>query len=114
MGRENMSDWETGLCECFSDCNTCCSAYCCGCFDVAYHYSAAEDRHCGPMDGCGGVCCFLCCATFARNKIRQKYDIPGTFVGDFCCIWFCTCCAIAQQSRELRQRGVVHKYACCY
>jgi Cys-rich protein (TIGR01571 family) len=49
-----------------------------------------------------------------RNKIRQKYDIPGTFVGDFCCIWFCTCCAIAQQSRELRQRGVVHKYACCY
>ncbi|ELR16612.1 DUF614 family protein [Acanthamoeba castellanii str. Neff] len=106
-----MSDWETGLCECFSDFPTCLSAYFCGCFDVAYHYAAAEDRECGVVDGLLAYCFFPCCACIARGKIREKYNISGSFLGDVLAVWCCGCCAVSQQSRELKHKGV-SKYSC--
>jgi Cys-rich protein (TIGR01571 family) len=45
------------------------------------------------------------------GKIREKYNISGSFLGDVLAVWCCGCCAVSQQSRELKHKGV-SKYSC--
>lgn len=111
---------------------TCCSAYFCGCFDVGYQYAAADDRDCGILDGLLGFFFFPCWGCLARylrsllpppladgltsnhthrGKIREKYNIDGSLIGDILAIWCCGCCAVSQQSRELKHKGA-QKYSC--
>ena len=44
-----------------------------------------------------------------RNRPRQKYTLPAKPCGDCCMHCFCMCCALAQEYRELKNRGWVPK-----
>jgi len=41
--------------------------------------------------------------TYYRTKIRNKYEIPGSFVFDFILLWFCWPCALCQESRHIER-----------
>jgi hypothetical protein len=41
-----------------------------------------------------------------RQKIRDAYKIPGSWMVDLGLVLCCTCCTVAQQSIELRKKGV--------
>ncbi|GAM29255.1 hypothetical protein SAMD00019534_124310, partial [Acytostelium subglobosum LB1] len=51
----------------------------------------------------------FCCLPFAacrtRANIRNRYDIPGSMIGDCLCMCYCGCCATVQQTRELEVMG---------
>jgi Cys-rich protein (TIGR01571 family) len=49
-----------------------------------------------------------CCVIHApmRSKFRSRYGIEGSACGDCCITSFCACCAIAQEAREIKARGV--------
>ena len=40
-----------------------------------------------------------------RSQLRQKYQLPETPCNDFCTMCFCGHCALAQDHRELKNRG---------
>jgi Cys-rich protein (TIGR01571 family) len=40
-----------------------------------------------------------------RGKIRESKGIEGSGVIDFLLHWFCGCCAIAQEGREVQGGG---------
>ncbi|CAI5957900.1 unnamed protein product [Closterium sp. NIES-64] len=54
------------------------------------------------------TCLFVCAAPRAadfRKRLREKYMLPQRPFSDFWMHCLCACCAIAQEHRELRNRG---------
>lgn len=47
----------------------------------------------------GAIVALIC--AYYREKIREKYQIDGSFLGDFCIYFWCSCCAIAQEARHV-------------
>ncbi|GJP52246.1 hypothetical protein CLOM_g11382 [Closterium sp. NIES-68] len=104
--------WTTGCCGCFEDCNSCCCVLWCPCVAVG---RIAEIADAGEADS-GQTCLFwylLECLTRCgcllahgyRRKLRSKYGLPAKPCGDLCMHCFCEFCSIAQEYRELKNRG---------
>ena len=55
------------------------------------------------------VPCGMCTMGFAwnRSKVREKYDLKGGIIVDFCLYIWCGCCAATQEYRECRARATV-------
>lgn len=46
---------------------------------------------------------FIVLAALGRKKMREKYGIPGNCCpGDCCTVYWCHCCALAQEMRHIR------------
>lgn len=41
-----------------------------------------------------------------RARLREKYGLPPKPCGDCCTDYWCICCSLAQETRELQNRGV--------
>ncbi len=52
------------------------------------------------LTGCGFV---LTC--LQRSALRKAYGIQGSEVGDCCAHFWCMCCALSQEAREIKTRG---------
>lgn len=48
-----------------------------------------------------------------RSRIRFLYSIPGTLASDFILHFFCPCCAVCQEAREAKLKGM-KKLDFCY
>ncbi|KAG2454278.1 hypothetical protein HYH02_001309 [Chlamydomonas schloesseri] len=73
-----------------------------------------------PTVCCGGSCEGSCWALYglhvlhvpcvlqmqARGHLRSKYNIPGSACEDFCITWWCSRCAMCQEYRECKIRGL--------
>lgn len=51
----------------------------------------------------GVFCCYTC--TY-RSKLRGLFSLPGDQCGDYCIHCWCTYCALCQEYRELKNRGL--------
>jgi len=100
-----MGGWDTGLCDCFSDCKVCIVTYFCGVCQIAYQKAAVEEHECGCGDFIPACIFPFCCAVSVRGKIREKYGIEGGCCGDFMTLLFCGLCALTQQTRQLQMKG---------
>ena len=107
---EETSDWDHSICGCFDDCGACL---------LSYHFPALVF---GMNAVDSGVCCEGCCGAFGgcvlwhipivsfgvwcciRSKIREKHRIPSNWLADACAIFFCPCCALAQERQQCRPR----------
>eukprot|EP01088_Endostelium_zonatum_P002613 TRINITY_DN13255_c0_g1_i2.p1 TRINITY_DN13255_c0_g1~~TRINITY_DN13255_c0_g1_i2.p1 ORF type:complete len:124 (-),score=7.39 TRINITY_DN13255_c0_g1_i2:100-447(-) len=96
-----MSDWDTGLCDCLSNCEICVvSLFCCLC-QVSVQNATLDRRECGLWDVLWTLFCPLCCALFVRGKIRSKYSIKGSMLVDSVVLLFCSPCAVSQQVTQM-------------
>lgn len=43
-------------------------------------------------------------AMMKRTEIRERFQIPGSGVGDCCVSYWCPCCAVIQQDNEVKSR----------
>jgi Cys-rich protein (TIGR01571 family) len=110
------SDWSSGLCSCFEDCNIClCSFLCCG-FQTAYNRAHLEGRAPECLDHCLGclltiASCYLighlvhsCIGLAVRGDVRKKFMFPEAGCMDCLQSFFCLECSIAQIGREIKHR----------
>jgi len=97
--------WDTGLCDCFSDCKVLCVSWLCATCQIAYQIAAVEEHECGCGDWIPVCLCGFCCQVKVRGLIRQKYNIEGSGCGDCCTSMFCILCAVSQQTRQLDMKG---------
>jgi Cys-rich protein (TIGR01571 family) len=37
-----------------------------------------------------------------RSKVRERFQIPGSCCLDYCCVWWCSCCTIAQMATHVK------------
>ncbi|CAI5524792.1 unnamed protein product [Closterium sp. Naga37s-1] len=91
-------------------CAVCCSVWC-PCVMVGRNAEIVTDGFTDPCRACMGWALLqLACsgAFFARDfrkRLREKYMLPQRPFSDFWMHCLCACCAIAQEHRELRNRG---------
>ncbi|XP_049442883.1 placenta-specific gene 8 protein-like [Epinephelus fuscoguttatus] len=112
---QSLTDWKTGLCDCFEDCNTCCYGFwCCPCLACTVAGKFGENP-CFPLcDLCSpavlsAVCGIPLCVPPAvlsiRAGMRHKYGIKGSLCLDVQISCFCSWCSWCQMQRELIHRS---------
>ncbi|XP_031271752.1 protein PLANT CADMIUM RESISTANCE 2-like [Pistacia vera] len=104
--------WSSGLCECFSDCPSCCLTFWCPCIAFGRIAEIADQGYTSCCTA-GTLCTLLGCLTgltfcytcFYRTKIRQQFLLEESPCCD--CLVHCCCqsCALCQEYRELQSRG---------
>jgi Cys-rich protein (TIGR01571 family) len=103
--------WNTNVCDCCLDCSTCIKTLMCPCIAYAFvHRHVYEDQGGSKCGSCSrGTCCcvtcFACCSVFltapVRKQLRVKYNLPAKPCNDCCTMLWCSCCALAQEVREI-------------
>jgi Cys-rich protein (TIGR01571 family) len=66
---------------------------------------------CNDRDAAYGLNLALCCCfppimIFWRKQMREVYSIDGSILGDAAAVCMCFPCAVMQESRELKKRGM--------
>ncbi|KAB1212605.1 Cell number regulator 10 [Morella rubra] len=104
--------WSSGLCDCFNDPSNCCLTWCCPCVTFG-RIAEVTDR--------GQTSCFMagliyvalayvgCQCLYSmtyRSKLRGSYSLPEDPCGDCCVHLWCDACALCQEHRELKARGL--------
>ena len=92
------SNWQTSLCDCFSDCGVClCGTFCFTCLGC----QVAADMN---------ECC-LCGTTVAmRTLYRTRYGIPGSICDDYMVTLFCPVCSVCQLKRDINRRRAMNAF----
>ncbi|EDL99562.1 placenta-specific 8 (predicted) [Rattus norvegicus] len=92
------SNWQTSLCDCFSDCGVClCGTFCFTCLGC----QVAADMN---------ECC-LCGTTVAmRTLYRTRYGIPGSICDDYMVTLFCPVCSVCQIKRDINRRRAMNAF----
>eukprot|EP00898_Chlorokybus_atmophyticus_P002606 jgi/Chlat1/3346/Chrsp23S03660 len=130
FGPVNEGDWQRDLYDCCAEpggCGLCVFACCC----PSCQYGLNVQMQ-GPSGVCHGSCVGACALHFAlgglltavaavfglplcpplawitqwvsRRQLRDKYKLPATPCHDCLVSFFCNCCALAQENRELMIR----------
>ncbi|XP_044491622.1 protein PLANT CADMIUM RESISTANCE 2-like [Mangifera indica] len=107
-----LGDWSSGLCDCFSDCSSCCLTCWCPCVTFGRVAEIADqgDTSCGTA---GVLYCLLaavtrctfCYSCFYRTKMRQQFKLEESPCCDCLVHFCCESCALCQEYRELQSRG---------
>ncbi|RVD80417.1 uncharacterized protein DFL_008314 [Arthrobotrys flagrans] len=109
------NDWIYGTCGCFGDCDKCCIGFFCPCvtYGEIHHRmrnkSVSDYNRCcnGP---CWGFCGLMICGAqwimgmMQRGEARSKYNMKGSGCGDCIRHFFCQCCSLIQENREVETR----------
>ncbi|XP_017275920.1 cornifelin homolog B-like [Kryptolebias marmoratus] len=112
MAETPLTDWDSGLLDCFEDPNTCCYGFWCPpCLSCTVSRRVGEN-YCLPLcDVCVGAISTIYrvplvppAALAVRVAMRHKYGIKGSICKDIgiscCCPW----CSWCQMHRELKYR----------
>ncbi|XP_050273342.1 protein PLANT CADMIUM RESISTANCE 7-like [Quercus robur] len=106
--------WSTGICGCFDDVTSCCVTCWCPCITFGRTAEIVDKgkiscftaaRNCFMLAYVFGIgaCIYTC--TY-RAKLRAHYSLPPKPCGDCCVHYFCFYCALCQEHRELKNRGL--------
>ena len=114
--------WSSNIFDCCINFKTCCHSFlcpCCAFVRVSKHVLAEEpDGCCGKCGECCGscsrgiCCCIMPCSVFIRapyrKQLRIKHDLPAKPCNDFCTVFLCPCCSLAQELREIEYQQKIH------
>ncbi|XP_068658035.1 protein PLANT CADMIUM RESISTANCE 3-like [Aristolochia californica] len=104
--------WTTGICDCCEDPCHSCITWCFPCVTFGQIAEVLDQgtTSCGAA-GClyylmGSIGCICLYASGYRAKLRSQYQLQEAPCNDCLVHWCCTACALCQEYRELRNRGV--------
>ncbi|QHN82383.1 Cell number regulator [Arachis hypogaea] len=111
-GPLRLQRWSTGLCRCFDDPANCVVTCFCPCItfgQIAEIVSkgtstcTCEGAIYGALALIGFPCLYSC---FYRSKMRAQYELPEAPCMDCLVHFCCETCALCQEYRELKNRGI--------
>ncbi|GKA85454.1 PLAC8 motif-containing protein [Tanacetum coccineum] len=106
-------EWSTGLCDCTKDMSSCCMTCWCPCITFGQIAEVVDKgtTSCGVSGALYSILCLFtgceCIYSFMyRSKLRQQYMLTEQPCND--CLVHCCCewCALCQEYRELKYRGL--------
>jgi Cys-rich protein (TIGR01571 family) len=107
--QQSHRQWSTNICDCCIDPSSCCMAFLCSCCAFVKITKHANNEN-GCCTGCcrGLCCCIMPCSVFIRapyrKKLRVKYNLPAKPCNDCCTTFWCPCCALSQELREIENK----------
>ncbi|WZY95136.1 hypothetical protein YC2023_067465 [Brassica napus] len=107
------NQWTSGLCSCMEDGKIVCLTCFCPCVAFGRIANIADEGNHGCGE-CGIFYGLICCVVglpclFSctyRTKIRRKFGLPESPASDCITHCFCESCALCQEYRELKNRGL--------
>ncbi|KAK8064505.1 PLAC8-domain-containing protein [Apiospora phragmitis] len=107
-------EWQNNLCNC-SPCESCVLGTFVPCLLVGKTADRMRDPTMQTSDLLNSDClihgaltwftgCGWIYAMMKRTEIRDRFQIPGSAVGDCCTSYWCPCCAVIQQDNEVKSR----------
>uniref|UniRef100_A0A7N0RBK2 MCAfunc domain-containing protein n=1 Tax=Kalanchoe fedtschenkoi TaxID=63787 RepID=A0A7N0RBK2_KALFE len=105
-------EWHSDLLGCFAEPYLCFSTLFCPCATFSKIATVATHGHMSSAQACNELmayslilscCCYTCCI---RGKLRKMLNIKGGLIDDFLSHLMCCCCALVQEWREVKIRGV--------
>ena len=114
--------WSSNICDCCIDFSTCCYAFACPCCAfVKISKHTLQDEEPGCCGNCGKCCsgCSrgLCCCLMPgsaflrapyRKQLRVRHNLPAKPCNDCCTVFWCPCCSLAQELREIEYQQKMH------
>ncbi|XP_050231365.1 protein PLANT CADMIUM RESISTANCE 3-like [Mercurialis annua] len=109
--KTDLVPWSTGICDCSSDLRTCCMSCLCPCV-IFGRVADILDKGKTSTATSGALYVILACIAGPclvsapyRSKLRRQYNIEGSRPRDCLVHCFCDPCALAQEYRELQNKG---------
>ncbi|XP_042500278.1 protein PLANT CADMIUM RESISTANCE 3-like [Macadamia integrifolia] len=107
-----IEPWSTGLCDCFKDPTNCLFTWCCPCVSFGQIAEVVDKGNPSCVVagltwyalGIFGCSCLYSCTY--RTKLRAMYSLQEDPCADFLVHCCCMSCALCQEYRELKIRGV--------
>ncbi|KAK4464512.1 PLAC8 family-domain-containing protein [Cladorrhinum samala] len=107
-------EWSNGLCDC-GPCDLCMLGCCCPCILVGKSATRMNDPSMQSYETVNGDCmiflginCVSGCGwiygMLKRQEIRERFGIKGSGTNDCCVSYWCSCCALIQQEKEVQAR----------
>uniref|UniRef100_A0A672IB02 Plac8 onzin related protein 6 n=1 Tax=Salarias fasciatus TaxID=181472 RepID=A0A672IB02_SALFA len=113
MAERPLTDWTSGLFDCFEDASTCCYGFWCGPCLACTVSGRFGENNCLPLcdilapavlSACG-IPLFVPPANLSmRAAMRNRYNIKGSLCKDIAASCFCVWCSWCQMHRELKER----------
>ncbi|KAK6350480.1 hypothetical protein TWF718_003671 [Orbilia javanica] len=111
--------FEHGMLSCFGDCGKCCVTFWCPCMTYGKIQHRLRHNDLEGYSNCNGACwgfgALMCLcgvqwvmSMIQRGEIRQRYNLKGSGFGDCCRHFWCECCALIQEDRELEARSATN------
>uniref|UniRef100_A0AAX7V0N8 Plac8 onzin related protein 6 n=1 Tax=Astatotilapia calliptera TaxID=8154 RepID=A0AAX7V0N8_ASTCA len=113
MAEKPLTDWDSGLCDCFEDAHTCCYGFWCGPCLACTVSGRFGENYCLPLcdilgsaalAACGIPLCVPPAVLSVRAAMRNRYGIKGSLCKDIAVSCFCALCSWCQMHRELKHR----------
>ncbi|KAG9253214.1 PLAC8 family-domain-containing protein [Emericellopsis atlantica] len=108
------SNWENGICSCFSQCDTCLMSCCLPCITYGKTQTRMRDPSLRSYSALNGDCLIFgllslgalnwIIQTSTRAQMRRNFSIEGSCCGDCLTVFFCPCCAVGQEEMEAQTR----------
>ncbi|CAM8934694.1 unnamed protein product [Rhodiola kirilowii] len=105
-------EWHSDLLGCCAEPYLCFSTLFWPCGTLSKIATVATQRHMSSAEACNELlayslilscCCYTCCI---RGKLRKMLNIEGGLLDDFLSHLMCCCCALVQEWREVKMRGI--------
>ncbi|KAK7430279.1 hypothetical protein QQZ08_003254 [Neonectria magnoliae] len=107
-------EWSNGLCSC-GPCDTCLLGTFLPCILLGKTADRMRDPTMQTADNFNSDCMIFCgiqCVTgcgwiyamMKRGEIRERFGIQGSGMNDCCASYWCGCCALIQQEKEVKAR----------
>ncbi|ERM94040.1 cell number regulator 10 [Amborella trichopoda] len=110
---QNFSPWSTGLCGCCEDPTNCFTTCCCPCITFGRIAEVVDRGTTSCAVSSSLFCCllwFTCCpylySCTYRSKLRGQFNLEESPCADCLVHWACGYCALCQEYRELKNRGL--------
>eukprot|EP00271_Cylindrocystis_brebissonii_P012841 TRINITY_DN32352_c0_g1_i1.p1 TRINITY_DN32352_c0_g1~~TRINITY_DN32352_c0_g1_i1.p1 ORF type:complete len:204 (+),score=13.16 TRINITY_DN32352_c0_g1_i1:415-1026(+) len=101
--------WTTGLYGCLESPDIACCTLLCLCVQAGRNIELISDGTTDAITASWYSCLALpLCGLYGRSfrtRLRLKYQLPQEPCGDWPTHFFCHCCAVCQEARELDSRG---------
>ncbi|KAH7113561.1 PLAC8 family-domain-containing protein, partial [Dactylonectria macrodidyma] len=109
-----LEEWSNSLFSC-GPCNTCLLSTFLPCTLLGRTSSRMRDPTMQAAESCNRDCWLFCCiqcvtgcgwiyAMMKRREIRERFQIKGSCMDDYCASYWCYCCALIQQDEEVKAR----------
>ncbi|KAF4153346.1 hypothetical protein CNMCM6936_000596 [Aspergillus lentulus] len=107
-------EWHYSLFDCFSPGTLCFTSWCLPCFTFGKTQARVQDPTLQNYSSINSECaiftvlalgyCQWIIQTIRRSEMRQKHGVAGSCPGDCCVTFWCGCCALIQEEKEMELR----------
>ncbi|XP_037553851.1 cornifelin-like [Nematolebias whitei] len=113
MAETPLTEWSSGLCDCFEDTSSCCYGFWCSPCLACSVSGRFGENYCLPLCDIFSPALAVICdvplfappaALSLRSAMRSKYGIKGSLCKDIAVSCFCVWCSWCQMHRELKNR----------